>query len=65
MNPQHIQGLDGRKTDRRDAQWIAELLEDNRLRRSWVPPHEIRRLRDLTRQRVHTKEDLTRVRNRI
>ena len=65
VNPQHIKGLDGRKTDRRDAQWIAELLEDKRLKGSWVPSREIRELRDLTRQRVHTKEDLTRVRNRI
>jgi transposase len=65
VNPQHIKGLDGRKTDRRDAQWIAELLEDKRLKGSWVPPREIRELRDLTRQRVHTQEDLTRVRNRI
>jgi len=38
VNPQHIKGLDGRKTDRRDAQWIAELLEDKRLKGSWVPP---------------------------
>ncbi len=65
VNPQHIKGLDGRKTDRRDAQWIAELLEDKRLKGSWVPPREIRELRDLTRQRVHTQGDLTRVRNRI
>ncbi len=65
VNPQHIKGLDGRKTDRRDAQWIAELLEDGRLKGSWVPPREIRELRDLTRQRVHTLEDRTRVRNRI
>ena len=65
VNPQHIKGLDGRKTDRRDAQWIAELLEDGRLKGSWVPPREIRELRDLTRQRVHMLEDRTRVRNRI
>jgi len=65
VNPQHSKGLDGRKTDRRDAQWIAELLEDGRLKGSFVPPREIRELRDLTRQRVHTLEDRTRVRNRI
>jgi transposase len=65
VNPQHIKGLDGRKTDRRDAQWIAELLEDGRLKGSWVPAREIRELRDLTRQRVHTLEDRLRVRNRI
>jgi transposase len=65
VNPQHIKGLAGRKTDPKDAQWIAELLETGRLRGSWVPPRDIRELRDLTRQRVHLVEDLTRVKNRI
>jgi transposase len=65
VNPQHSKGLDGRKTERRDAPWIAELLEDGRLKGSGVPPREIRELRDRTRQRVHTLEDRTRVRNRI
>ena len=59
VNPQHIEGLDGRKTDRRDAQWIAERLEDGRLKGSWVPPRAIRELRDLTRQRVHGREAVT------
>lgn len=65
VNPQHIKGLAGRKTDPKDAQWIAELLETGRLRGSWVPPRDIRELRDLTRQRVHMVEDLARVKNRI
>jgi len=65
VNPQHIKGLNGYKTDPKDAQWIAGLLDSNRLRGSWVPPREIRELRDLTRQRVHVLEDLNRVKNRI
>lgn len=65
VNPQHIKGLAGRKTDPKDAQWIAELLETGRLRGSWVPPRDIRELRDLIRQRVHLVEDLNRVKNRI
>lgn len=65
LNPQHIKGLNGHKTDPKDAQWIAELLESGRLRGSWVPPREIRELRDLTRQRVNVVEDLNRAKNRI
>lgn len=65
VNPQHIKGLNGYKTDPKDAEWIAGLLEGNKLRGSWVPAREIRELRDLTRQRVHALEDLNRVKNRI
>jgi transposase len=60
-----IKGLNGYKTDPKDAEWIAGLLEGGRLRGSWVPPREIRELRDLTRQRVHRLEDVNRVKNRI
>jgi transposase len=65
VNPQHIKGLNGYKTDPKDAQWIADLLEGGKLRGSWVPPRAIRELRDLTRQRVHVLEDLNRAKNRI
>jgi transposase len=65
VNPQPIQGLNGHKTDPQDAQWIAELLESGKLKGRWVPPREIREWRDLTRNRVHVWEDLTRVKNRI
>jgi transposase len=65
VNPQHIKGLSGNKTDPKDANWIGDLLETGKLRGSWVPPREIRELRDLTRQRVHVLEDSNRVKNRI
>lgn len=65
VNPQHIKGLNGYKTDPKDAQWIADLLEGGKLRGSWVPERAIRELRDLTRQRVHVLEDRNRVQNRI
>jgi transposase len=65
VNPQHIKGLNGYKTDPKDAQWIAELLEGGKLRGSWVPPRAIRELRDLTRERVNVLEDLNRAKNRI
>jgi transposase len=65
VNPQHIKGLSGNKTDPKDADWIANLLDTGKLKGSWVPPREIRELRDLTRQRVHVLEDANRVKNRI
>jgi len=65
VNPQHIKGLQGQKTDPKDAHWIASLLDSGKLRGSWVPAREIRELRDLTRQRVHRLEDLNRIKNRI
>jgi transposase len=65
VNPQHIKGLNGHKTDPKDAQWIGGLLETGKLKGSLVPPREIRELQDLTRQRVHPLEDLNRVKNRI
>ena len=65
VNPQHIKGLNGYKTDPKDAQWIADLLENGKLRGSWVPAREIRELRDLTRLRVNVLEDLNRAKNRI
>src|SRR5437667_780052 len=65
VNPQHIKGLNGYKTDPKDAQWIADLLDSGKLRGSWVPPRSIRELRDLTRHRVNILEDLNRAKNRI
>ncbi len=45
LNAAHMKAVPGRKTDVRDAQWIAELLEHGLLRPSFVPPPAIRQLR--------------------
>src|SRR6202034_1678112 len=47
VNPQHIKGLIGYKTDPKDALWIAGLLEGGKLRNSWVPPRPIRWTRSI------------------
>jgi transposase len=65
VNPQHIKGLAGQKTDPKDAEWIASLLETGKLKGSLVPQREIRELRDVTRERVNLVEDLNRAKNRI
>jgi transposase len=57
-NAQHIRNVPGRKTDIRDAEWIADLLRHGLIRKSFVPPKPLRELRELLRARralVHTK----------
>lgn len=65
LNPQHVKALPGHKTDRVDAARIAELVQYDLVRPSFVPPQEIRELRDLVRRRVHLTQDRNRVSNRI
>lgn len=65
VNPQHVKALPGHKTDRVDAARIAELLQYGLLRASFVPPPEIRELRDLVRRRTHLVADRNRISNRI
>lgn len=65
LNPAHVKGLAGRKTDRRDAEWLARLQEREQLRGSFIPPLQIRELRELTRTRVHWLQDCNRTKNRI
>ena len=52
VNAQHIKAVPGRKTDVRDCEWLAQLLEHGLLRPSFIPPAPIRELRDLTRHRT-------------
>ena len=60
LNAAHMKAVPGRKTDVRDAEWIAQLLEHGLLTPSFVPPPAIRRLRMLTRYRVQLMGDRTR-----
>jgi len=48
-NAQHIKNVPGRKTDCNDAQWIATLVRLGMIRKSYVPPPDLRELRDLLR----------------
>ena len=65
VNAQHIKQVPGRKTDVKDCEWIAELLQHGLLRKSFVPPAPIRELRELTRQRAQLVAEKARVANRI
>jgi transposase len=64
-NPQQVKALQGRKSDARDSQRLAEFLQDRRLDASFVPPREIRELRTLTRHRVALLEQRNQVHNQI
>jgi len=65
VNPQHIKAVPGRKTDTRDCEWIADLLQHGLLKGSFVPPTPIQDLRDLTRYRAELRQSQNRVANRI
>lgn len=64
-NARHMRNVPGRKTDVKDCEWIAKLLQHGLLERSFVPERPQRELRDLTRHRVTLIEEKTRVVNRI
>ena len=65
VNPQHIKAVPGRKTDTRDCEWLADLLQHGLLKGSFVPPTAIQDLRDLTRYRAELRQSQNRVANRI
>ena len=65
VNAQHIKTVPGRKTDVKDAEWIADLLRHGLLKGSFIPPLPQRDLRDLTRQRTNLVQDRARVVNQL
>ena len=65
INMQDLKHLPGRKTDVKDSEWLAQLLEVGLLRASFVPPPPIRELRDLTRYRVQQVRDRAQEVNRL
>ena len=64
-NAQHVNKVPGRKTDVKDAEWLADLLCHGLLRPSFVPPPPIRQLRDLTRYRRKLVQSQAAERNRL
>ena len=59
-NPLHIRNVPGRKSDRKDAAWIADLLAHGLIEGSFVPPAPIQELRDLTRTRKQLVREVAR-----
>jgi transposase len=64
-NAHHIKNVPGRKTDVKDAEWIAQLVRHGLIAKSFVPPPAIRDLRELVRHRRTLIETRTATRNRV
>jgi transposase len=65
LNAHHLRNVPGRKTDVKDSEWICQLVQHGLVRPSFVPPPEIRRLRDLTRLRKAQTNERTRTIQRL
>ena len=65
VNARHMKNVPGRKTDMKDAEWIATLLRAGLLKGSFVPEKAFRELRHLTRYRKAIVHDVTSQKNRI
>jgi transposase len=65
VNAQHVKMVPGRKSDVRDSEWLAQLLELGLLRRSFVPSAAQRELRDVVRYRRRLIENRTQEANRL
>ena len=65
VNAHHLKNVPGRKTDVKDAEWIADLLRHGLLTGSFIPPFAQRDLRDLTRQRITLVRERARIVNRL
>ena len=65
VNARQFRNVPGRKTDIKDCQWIAQLLQHGLLKGSFIPPRPQRELRDLTRQRAQIMDERSRISSRI
>jgi len=65
VNAHHMKAVPGRKTDVKDAEWIAKLLSQGLLRASFIPDREQREMRELTRFRKNQMEERARNLNRL
>jgi transposase len=65
VDAQHVKAVPGRKTDVKDAAWLAELLQHGLLRASFIPPVVRRELRDLTRYRSTFIQERVTLINRV
>ncbi len=65
VNARHVKAVPGRKTDVRDCEWLADLLRHGLLKASFIPPLEIREVRELTRYRQTLVREQASVANRV
>lgn len=65
VNARHIKNVPGQKTDKKDSKWIAKLLLSGLLKGSFIPPKNIRELRDLTRYKRKIVQQIASEKNRV
>lgn len=65
VNARHIKNVPGRKTDVQDCEWLCKLLRSGLLSGSFIPPKDIRQLRDLTRYKRKLVQTISAEKNRI
>jgi transposase len=65
INAEHLRNVPGRKTDVADSMWIAQLIEHGLVSPSFVPPRNVRLLRDVTRHGRRLTEERTRAIQRL
>jgi transposase len=65
VNARHIKHVPGRKTDVSDSVWLCKLLRNGLINGSFIPPQDIRELRDLTRYRKKLTQSMSAEKNRV
>ena len=65
VNARHVKHVPGRKTDVQDSEWLCRLLRSGLVRGSFIPPKEVRELRDLTRYKRKLIQTITAEKQRV
>jgi transposase len=65
VNARHVKNVPGHKTDKKDSQWLSKLLLSGLLKGSFIPPQDIRELRDLVRYKKKKVAHIASEKNRI
>jgi transposase len=65
VNARHVKNVPGRKTDVKDSEWLCKLLRSGLVRGSFIPPKEVRELRDLTRYKRKLIQTITFEKQRV
>jgi transposase len=65
VNARHVKNVPGRKTDVKDSEWLCRLLRSGLVRGSFIPPKEVRELRDLTRYKRKLIQTITAEKQRV
>lgn len=65
VNARHVKNVPGRKTDVQDSEWLCKLLRSGLVKGSFIPPRNIRELRDLTRYKRKLIQTITAEKQRV